>query len=276
MCLHGCSLRTVLLLCIISCSFIMCRKKVEAPSFPGVREEYHSFVPVQEAVNEVFGGYYVALPPRYEARIDSFPLLLFLHGLGQMGNGSSDLHYITFDGIGRLIAKGKFPVSFASGGRLFSFIVVSPQSSQIPTEADVKELLDHVTSTYRVDRSRVYLSGLSMGARVVTLAAAAYAEEFAAIVPIAGVAVGPGMQNRCKAMAEAELPVWELHNLDDPMAPIAQAQQFISALAGFNPRVKPRFTVFDVYGHDAWTTALDPVFQENGMNIYEWMLQYSR
>jgi predicted peptidase len=276
MCLHGYSLRTVILLCIISISFVMCRKKVEPPSFPGVLEEYHSFVPVRQAVNEVFGGYYVALPPRYEARIDSFPLLLFLHGLGQMGNGSSDLHYITFDGIGRLIHNRNFPVSFASGGRLFSFIVVSPQSNRTPMEADVKEFLDHVTSTYRVDRSRVYLSGLSMGARVVTLAAAAYAEEFAAIVPIAGVAVGPGLQNRCKVMAEAGLPVWELHNLDDPMAPVSQAQQFISVLSDFSPRVKPRFTVFDVYGHDAWTTALDPAYKENGMNIYEWMLQYSR
>jgi hypothetical protein len=60
------------------------------------------------------------------------------------------------------------------------------------------------------------------------------------------------------------------------MAPVAQAQQFISAITGFNPRVKPRFTVFDVYGHDAWITALEADFKENGMNIYEWMLQYSR
>jgi predicted peptidase len=254
----------------------MCRKKVEATSLPGVLEEYHSFVPVQQPINRVFGGYYIGLPPRYNERSDSFPLILFLHGLGQMGNGSSDLHYITFDGIGRLIHNGNFPVSFASGGRLFSFIVVSPQSNRTPIESDVKELLDHMTRTYRIDRSRVYLSGLSMGARVVTLTAAAYAEEFAAIVPIAGVAVGAGMQNTCKAIAEAGLPVWELHNLDDPMAPVAQAQQFISGITGFNPRVKPRFTVFDVYGHDAWITALEADFKENGMNIYEWMLQYSR
>jgi hypothetical protein len=90
------------------------------------------------------------------------------------------------------------------------------------------------------------------------------------------VANNQGMEERCRIIAESNLPVWELHNSDDPMADVADARRFIAYISGFQPAILPRFTVFDVYGHDAWTTALDPEYQEDGMNIYEWMLQYER
>jgi hypothetical protein len=35
-------------------------------------------------------------------------------------------------------------------------------------------------------------------------------------------------------------------------------------------------TIFLVNGHDAWTTTYDPSYKENGLNVYEWMLQFSR
>jgi predicted peptidase len=170
----------------------------------------------------------------------------------------------------------RFPVSFYVNDKEFSFIVVSPQTSRQPSVSEVMDMVEYLHKSFRVDSRRIYLSGLSLGARVVTLVAAKYPETFAAIVPIAGVAINAGMKERCKSIAEANLPVWELHNIDDPMANVADARRFISYLKDFNPPVSPRFTVFDVYGHDAWTTALDPVYREDGMNIYEWMLQYSR
>lgn len=255
--------------------FSMCRKRTETIPVT-VLEEHHSFIAVPGAVTESFGGYYVALPPRYDARIDKFPLLVFLHGLGQMGNGDSELSYLTFDGIGKLIHDQKFPVSFSSEGKLHSFIVVSPQSSRQPSPEEVQQLTALMIERYRVDTTRLYLSGLSMGAKVVTLTAAQFPEQFAAVVPIAGVATGAGLIEKCQRIAESGLPLWEFHNVDDPMADVSQAKRFIETLSGFNPRVPPRFTIFDVYGHDAWTTALDPAYKEDGTNIYEWMLKYSR
>jgi len=35
-------------------------------------------------------------------------------------------------------------------------------------------------------------------------------------------------------------------------------------------------TLWPTGGHDAWTQASDPEYREEGMNIYEWMLQYKR
>jgi len=48
---------------------------------------------------------------------------------------------------------------------------------------------------------------------------------------------------------------------------------------GFKSAVPAKYTEllpFGDNGHDAWTKATDPDYRENGMNIYEWMLQYHR
>lgn len=255
----------------------MCGKKsVNGPDEKNQLFGSHIFVPVKTRVNPAFGGYYIALPPAYYLGDTTFPLLVFLHGLGQTGNGDTDLHNITFDGIGKLLEEKRFPLSFTSNGQQHSFIVVSPQSSRPPDADEVAQLVTFICDRYRIDEKRIYLSGLSMGARVVTLAAAKFPMRFAAIVPIAGVANNQGMEERCRAIAAAGLPVWELHNSDDPMADVSDARRFIQYIRSFEPSIPPRFTVFDVYGHDAWTTALDPAYREDGMNIYEWMLQYQR
>jgi predicted peptidase len=111
---------------------------------------------------------------------------------------------------------------------------------------------------------------------VTTLVGARFPSVFAAMVPIAGVYTNPGMAERCDSIAAHNLPVWAFHNLDDPLSDVHSAEQFVNLIKEHSPLVSPRLTIFDVYGHDAWTTALNPSYRENGMNIYEWMLQYSR
>jgi poly(3-hydroxybutyrate) depolymerase len=240
------------------------------------RVETHKLVAVPRRINAAFGGYYVAFPPHYFTSSEKFPLLLFLHGLGQMGNGGDELHFVVNDGIGKLLVEKRFPAFVTAGGKNYSFVVVSPQSNRPPSVDEVMQLVDYMRQLYSIDEHRLYLSGLSLGAKVVTLVAARYPEKFAAIVPIAGVAGNAGMEERCEKIAKANLPVWELHNADDPMASVTDARRFIHLIGSFHPGVPPRFTVFDVYGHDAWTKALDPAYRETGMNIYEWMLQYNR
>lgn len=236
----------------------------------------YNIVTDTQQVNSAFGGYITALPPHYNDSAKKYPLLLFLHGLGQRGNGKEDLKYLLYDGIGKVIKDKRLPVAFTVKGKLFSFVVVSPQYQQQPGVDDVMDLVSQLSNKYRIDTSRIYLSGLSLGARITTLVAAAYPDKFAAIVPIAGVATNEGMKERCESIANAGLPVWELHNADDPMASVDDARTFINYINSFSPLVPAKFTVFDKYGHDAWTTALDSSYREHGVNIYEWMLQYNR
>ena len=256
--------------------FSMCKKNVVSDINDIIETETSDVIPVVYPIDTLIGGYYVGLPVHYAQTTKKYPVIIFLHGAGQMGNGNTDLSMILNDGIGKVLKDKKFPPNFKVGMENLSFLVFSPQTSGPPQVLNIGSFYAYVIKTYRVDPHRIYISGLSLGARVATLVAARFPKVFAAMVPIAGVAVNPGIELRCESIGRANLPVWELHNEDDPLANVEDAKYFVNTINSFNPRVPAKITIFPVYGHDAWTTALDPSWKEEGMNIYEWMLQFTR
>lgn len=254
-----------------------CRKHVDSFHVTKpVETASHTLVADTNTVNASFGGYYVALPHQYNASGKKFPLLVFLHGLGQRGNGKDGLPYLLFDGIGKAIKDNRFPATFSVRGEEFSMVVVSPQYDIQPHEEEVMQVIDTIVNRYRIRTNRIYLSGLSLGARIATTVAAKYPQQFAALVPIAGVATADSFEVRCEKIARANLPVWAFHNADDPMSNVNDSRRFIDYINEHHPATPPRLTVFDQYGHDAWTKALDTAYREDGKNMYEWMLQYYR
>jgi poly(3-hydroxybutyrate) depolymerase len=126
-----------------------------------------------------------------------------------------------------------------------------------------------------VDADRVYLSGLSMGGIVSSDVGAAYPDQIAAIAPMAGVFF-QNVPAKCEILAKENVPVWAFHNENDPQINIIIPQYFVSEIKRFNPVVPPRLTIFRAYGHDAWADALNPDYKEDGKNVYEWMLQFSK
>ena len=120
--------------------------------------------------------YLLYLPAGYESDAKKqWPLILFLHGAGESGD---NLQKVKLHGPPKLIENKS---------REFPCIVVSPQSSGRGWNADIlASLLDDLAANYRVDKSRVYLTGLSMGGYGTWTLAAAQPERFAAIVPICG------------------------------------------------------------------------------------------
>jgi len=97
--------------------------------------------------------YLIFKPKTYsEDQSKPVPLLIFLHGSGESGH---DLNLV----------KKWGPPSIAETNPDFPFLLVSPQAPEpngwnIPL---LKAMLDDVLAKYNVDRSRVYLTGLSMG-----------------------------------------------------------------------------------------------------------------
>jgi predicted peptidase len=260
------------MLCIISsCSKHTDRQIIPEPVFT----HSHTLVAEPSPIGR-FNGYYIALPVGYDSSIKKYPLLVFLHGLGQRGNGKGDLSYLLFDGIGKVLKDDRLPAEFSVQGENFSLMIVSPQYSDQPNAEDVMQFIDTIVARYRVRTNRIYISGLSLGSRIATLTAGKYPQRFSAIVPIAGVATNDSMNVRCEKIAENNLPVWAFHNVDDPMSDVNDSRVFVDYIKDYQPPVQPRLTVFDQYGHDAWTKALDTAYRENGSNVYEWMLQYFR
>ncbi|HEX4852130.1 MAG TPA: hypothetical protein VFV08_15045, partial [Puia sp.] len=119
--------------------------------------------PRSVVINSNCHGYYEYLPAGYNSGIAQYPLLIFIHGLSQLGDGSTQLNRVLWAGPPLLISQGQFPSSFTVGGLQFKFIIISPQFIQFPGPDDVDSVVNYAFAHYRVDTRRVYLTGMSMG-----------------------------------------------------------------------------------------------------------------
>jgi len=194
-------------------------------------------------------NYLLYLPKDYELK-DKFPLLLFLHGAGERGN---DLQLVKKHGPPKLIEEGKE----------FPFIVVSPQcplNKRWNTE-DLIALLDYLIENYKVDKNKIYVTGLSMGGNGTWRLAAEIPDRLAAIIPICG------WGDPFAVCMMGKLPVWAFHGAKDQVVPLSASEELVERLKSCGGDVK--FTVYPEANHDSWTETY------NNPEIYEWLLNQS-
>jgi dienelactone hydrolase len=229
-------------------------------------------------------GFYEYLPQGYTSGTATYPLIIFLTGIGEFGDGStSQLPLVLKNGIPKLINAGTFPVSFTVNGQIFKFIVITPQfiKNPYPTAADVDTVISYAVSRYRVDKKRIYVTGLSYGGGLTWAYGGTntiYGNRAAAIVPVCGaVSDNSVIYPRSRTIASTNLAVWATHNQYDPSVPSSVTQTYISNInQAPAPNPLAKMTLFPYTYHDAWTKTYDPNFKENNLNIYQWMLLYQR
>lgn len=233
-------------------------------------------VAVHVRVGDNVGGYYEALPPDYNDSNKKYPLLVFLHGGGELGDGSDTaLPKILKNSLTRRLHEKNFPTSFAAGDDSLSFIIISPQFADWPKVKDVNEIMHHALMKYRVDSTRIYLAGLSMGGGASwEYAGSQYGKLLAAIVPICGASWADSAVAR--QIAYNEVPAWAFHNEEDPVVTAKSTTRYARLINAENPKYPVKVTIWPGSLHDAWTQASDPEYREEGKNMYEWMLQYER
>ena len=206
-------------------------------------------------------GYQLYLPADYgkaEAKDKKWPVILFLHGAGERGDGKGDLDKVKLHGPPMLVEKK--PNSPAT-----QFIVISPQcpkQQRWDVEA-VKGLLDEVVANHKADRDRIYLTGLSLGGFASWSMAAQYPDTFAAVAPICG---GGNTASADKIKA---LPIWVFHGDKDTAVPLQKSQEMVDALKSAGAK-QVEFTVYPGVGHDSWVKAY------NDPKLYEWFLSHKR
>ena len=164
-------------------------------------------------------------------------LLMFLHGAGERG---SDLQLVKKHG----------PPKMIEAGETFPFIVVSPQcplGAWWPEDV-VIAVLDEIVEKYRVDKSRIYLTGLSMGGYGTWKVAQTIPDRLAAIVPICG----GGDPSNMEAMKD--LSVWAFHGAQDKVVDLSESAAMVNALYDIGNGA--RFSVYPQAGHaEAWEEA---------------------
>jgi len=240
--------------------------------FSGVSAQVHTPKYVSPTGN--IGGFWEYLPQGYNNN-ETYPLIISIHGVGELGQGNwSDLPRILNTGIPRLIQNGQFPVSFWSGGQSHKFIVISPQFRNWPVPNDVNDMINYAVQNYRVNPSRIYVTGMSMGGGITWEYASAFASRVAAIVPVCG-ASWPD-HGRAQQIASGKVAVWATHNDADGTVPAWYTNDYVTHINNNGANPPARKSIWASNSHDAWTKTYDPNYRENNLNIYEWMLQYAK
>jgi predicted peptidase len=226
-------------------------------------------------------GFYQALPAHYNETDQKYPVIISFHGGGQYGNGSTDLALILNEGIPKRLSEKTFPPSFTVGQKKYSFVVVAPQLVKAVDNSEVETFVKFVKDRFRIDPTRIYMTGLSLGARQLSNYAAYKPSGIAAVATMGGAPqIDENLAEKCASIVSADLPIWQFHNRDDSAWYYSESKRYVEVLNENDPSIPPVFTSFNVgqgrLHHDCWTRGTNPDFKVNGKNIYEWMLGYTR
>jgi dienelactone hydrolase len=230
--------------------------------------------PKSIAINGNVFGFYETLPARYSLTTKKYPLILFLHGGGELGTG---LERLTCCGIPYYTARKTFPPKFYYNGTYYSYIVISPQFKQKPTAWDIESVLNYTKSHYRIDASRIYVTGLSMGGGKTWEWSASYGQYAAGIVPVT-----PDLQpttTLASKVASKDLAIWGIYSDADLVVPEQWGKDWFNWIDSRNTlyAYKTKLTIWSGTSHnDTWWNTFNPVTRVDGYNIYEWMLRYTR
>jgi poly(3-hydroxybutyrate) depolymerase len=230
------------------------------------------------ASNGTFIGFWEYKPTDYDANPNTkYPLIIFLHGIGERGDGTTQLSYVLANAIPKYISQG-CPMKFYVNGQWQTFLVLSPQLSTMYGSWQnfyVDEMLNYAKQNLRVDTNRIYLTGLSLGGGG-TWKYATYsldnASKFAAIMTCCGTCEWSNVCN----LAQANTPVWSFHAQDDGVVGVGCTTGAISMLNSCNPPFTPLMTIWPTGNHYIWDRAYDTTHNVQNPNVYEWFLMHAR
>jgi hypothetical protein len=215
------------------------------------------------------------LPSTYGNTTRTYPLIISLHGAGETGTTEGNLSKLYTSSpraVAGRIADGWNAVAVnPRTGTQDSFIVVSPQAASWSYGyAELKYILPAILNKYRVDRSRIYLVGLSAGGggTFTTLGSndSVFIKNFTAVVTAssAGTSSANGftyeqVEGNIKFASNWGIRSWTIAGeLDYLIQTDIRYHNYMNTFAS-NPANK--FTVLQGVGHSAWGKAYDPSFR---------------
>jgi predicted peptidase len=204
---------------------------------------------------------------------ECYPLVVFLHG--GFGRGTDNQKQLR-SGVDEFVKEStrkKHPCFLAvpqcPPDKLW--FNVGPQDvrgnlplPKSPTEpsALVLDLIEALCNEFRIDKDRIYLTGLSMGGYGTWDLISRRPDLFAAAIPVAGGG------DPAQAEKLAKLPIWAFHGAADPLVPVERARDMIAAIKKAGGA--PKYTEYKGVSHDAWT----PTYRDNA--VLDWLFEQKK
>ncbi len=206
--------------------------------------------------------YRLLLPKNYDAT-KKYPLVLFLHGSGERGN-NNEAQLVHGSGLfldetvmekypsivvfpqcaansswAKIDVKGDIP----NRREFIYYEDAEPTKDMLLLEGLLKEL----KKTYKLDKSKIYVGGLSMGGMGTFELVRRNPKMFAAAFPICGGA-NPKIASKLK-----RLDWWVFHGEADTVVPEKYSAGMVQAMKSLEVDVK--YSVYPGVGHNSWDNA---------------------
>ena len=197
--------------------------------------------------------YRIYVPENYDAA-QQYPLVLFLHGMGERG-GDNRLH----------ISKNSVMETLLLEENLAAYPCVA-LAPQCPGDSFWGEellpalmaLLERTRAAYSIDPARIYITGLSMGGFGTWNMLGEYPGYFAAAVPVCG---GGDADS---ASLFSHVPVWAFHGTLDTTVYPSGSRDMVTALVQAGAR-DVHYTEYPDLTHNSW----DKAYREPG--LFPWL-----
>ena len=236
---------------------------------------------IYERKEFVFNGnklpYRILYPVNFD-KTKKYPLLLFLHGAGERGkdNEKQLMHgsklFITDENRKNFPAIIIFPQCPEESFWAAAKIDRSVQPYKIDFDynaqptwplAAANELVKKTINEGSVDKSKVYITGLSMGGMGTFESVYRNPDMYAAALPICG---GGDVKNYDKRVTKTAF--WVFHGAADAIVNVKLSQQMVDKLKALKAEVK--YSEYPGVNHNSW----DNAFAEK--DYLNWMLQHKK
>jgi len=197
-------------------------------------------------------------PKSYSPAADgkTYPLYLFLHGLGEAGT--------VYDNEYQLLHGGDVHGNAVDSG-VFDGFLLYPQSpgawGQRQLDIIASLITNYLVPQVKVDPARVVVSGISSGGYAAWEFASSHPQLTAACVPISGVAI----KDKSYATDLLHIPIWLFQGGLDGAPSASVAEDVVSYYKAAGANIT--YTEYPTLGHGCW----DSAWKEAG--YFPWVLK---
>ena len=220
-------------------------------------------------------NYRILFPKNFDKN-KSYPLILFLHGIGERGDDNKlQLKYVdkvflnenNYNNYKSVVIFPQAPLDDNWSSRLLTkneIRQVFPENENTTKSLQlVIKLMDSLVNEDFIDNKRVYLSGLSNGAMGSFELLKNRPNMFASAVLICG----GGNPEWAREFAKTT-PVWVAHGSDDDVVLPELSINMVNAIIKYGG--SPKFSLYDNVKHDSWFNVF------NDPEYLEWMFSFTK